>query len=159
MSPYEPAPSRTPKAFADLRAFRIFQQVPDAKLATLSSLAREQIVGAGQIIYDQGSTGDDFFVMLAGTVDGHRSTPSGRQQVIRIGVGQIFGEVSFLDSNPRDATTIAAGGAALLCFNGALVRRAIASDHELAAALMRTFWHSLAAKIRQANAFLGDLLP
>ena len=159
MSPFEPTPSHAPKAFADLRAFRIFQEVPDAKLAKLSSLAREQTVGAGQIVYDQGSGGDDFFVVLAGIVEGHRTTAAGRQQVTRIGVGQIFGEVSFLDSNPRDTTTIAVGSAALVCFHGASVRRALASDHELAASLMRTFWHSLAAKIRQANLFQGNLMP
>jgi len=156
MSPYEPETPRAPQAFADLRAFRIFQHVPDAKLAKLALLAREQIVGAGQIVYDQGSTGDDFFVVLAGNVDGHRSTTTGRQPVTRIRVGQIFGEVSFLDSNPRDTTTIAAGSAALLCFDGVKIRRAIASDHELGTSLMRSFWHSLAAKIRQANLFLNE---
>jgi CRP-like cAMP-binding protein len=159
MSPFEPATPRAPKSFADLRAFRIFQHVPDAKLAKLAALAREQIVGAGQIIYDQGSTGEDFFVVLAGTVEGHRSTPTGRQPFTCIRVGQIFGEVSFLDSNPRDVTTISVSSTALLCFNGARVRRAIASDHELGASLMRAFWHSLAAKIRQANMFLGNLMP
>ncbi|MGD1148436.1 MAG: cyclic nucleotide-binding domain-containing protein [Thermoanaerobaculaceae bacterium] len=158
MSPFEPEPSRAPNAFADLRAFRIFQQVSDAKLAKLCLLARDQIVEAGQIIYDQGSTGDDFFVVLAGTVEGQRSTATGRQPATRIRVGQIFGEVSFLDSNPRDTTTIAVVSAALLRFNGAAVRRVIASDHELGASLMRTFWHSLAAKIRQANLFLGELM-
>ncbi len=159
MSRYQPDTPRATGAYADLRAFRIFQHVPDAKLTTLATLAREQSVGAGQVVYDQSSTGDDFFVVLAGTVEGHRSTPTGRQPVTRIRVGQIFGEVSFLDANPRDTTTVAAGNAALLCFNSGRVRRAIASDHELGAGLMRSFWHSLSAKIRQANAFLGDAMP
>ena len=156
MDRHESDSSRATGAFADLRAFRIFQHVPDAKLNKLSLLAREQAVTAGQIVYDQGSTGDDFFVVLAGTIEGHRSTQTGRQPVTRVRVGQIFGEVSFLDSNPRDTTTLAAGDAALLCFNSTKVRRAIASDHELSAGLMRSFWHSLSAKIRQSNAFLGE---
>ncbi len=159
MSRHVPDTSRAPGAFADLRAFRIFQHVPDGGLAKLATLAREQRAGAGQVVYDQGTPGDDFFVVLAGTVEGHRSTPAGRQPVTRVRVGQIFGEVSFLDSNPRDTTTIATGDAALLCFDSTKVRRAIAADHELGAGLMRSFWHSLAAKIRQANSFLGDRMP
>ncbi|MBZ5588737.1 MAG: cyclic nucleotide-binding domain-containing protein [Acidobacteriia bacterium] len=159
MSPLEPSNARALKASADLRAFRIFQHVPDAKLAKLAEHAREQLLTGGQVVYDQGSTGDDFYVVLAGAVDGHRSTAAGRQTVTRVRVGQIFGEVSFLDSNPRDTTTIASGSTALLSFNGVRVRRAIAGDHELGAALMRAFWHSLAAKIRQANLFLGELMP
>ncbi|HVN76628.1 MAG TPA: cyclic nucleotide-binding domain-containing protein [Thermoanaerobaculaceae bacterium] len=159
MSPYEPDTPRAPGAYADLRAFRIFQHVPDSKLSKLAMLAKEQLVGAGQVVYDQGSSGDDFFVVLGGTVEGHRSTPTGRQPVTRVRVGQIFGEVSFLDSNPRDITAIAAGGTAMLCFNGTKVHRAIGADHELGVSLMRAFWHSLAAKIRQANLFLGDKMP
>jgi CRP-like cAMP-binding protein len=159
MGPLDSSNARTLKASADLRAFRIFQHVPDAKLTKLAGHAREQLMTAGQIVYDQGSTGDDFYVVLAGAVDGHMSTGGERRSVTRIRVGQVFGEVSFLDSNPRDTTTLASEGTALLSFNGIRVRRAIATDFELGAALMRAFWHSLAAKIRQANVFLADRMP
>lgn len=159
MSPLDLSSERAHKASADLRAFRIFQHIPDAKLKKLAGHAREQLMTGGQIVYDQGSTGDDFYVVLAGAVDGHRNTPGGRLEMTRSRVGQIFGEVSFLDSNPRDTTTISSGRTALLSFNGVTVRRAIGADHELGVALMRAFWHSLAAKIRQANTLLGELMP
>ena len=159
MKPLDSSSERAIKASADLRAFRIFQHVADAKLNKLAGHAREQLLAGGQIVYDQGSTGDDFYVVLAGAVEGHRSTPVGRVEMTRSRVGQIFGEVSFLDSNPRDTTTLAAGATALLSFNGSRIRRAIGSDPELGVALMRAFWHSLAAKIRQTNQLLGEQLP
>jgi len=159
MKPLDSSSDRAVKASADLRAFRIFQHVSDAKLGKLAGHAREQLLAGGQIVYDQGSTGDDFYVVLTGGVEGHRSTPLGRIEMTRSRVGQIFGEVSFLDANPRDTTTLAVGATALLAFNGARVRRALNADPELGVALMRAFWHSLAAKVRQTNQLVGGLLP
>ena len=160
MSPLDPTSQRDPRAtFSDLRVFRLFQHIPDAALAKLAAHAREQVVAQGQMLYEAGTTGHDFFVVIAGTVDGHRNTPAGRQPVTRTRVGQLFGEVSFLDARPRDVTTIASDRGALLRFQGAEVRRAMVSDHEMGAALLRTFWHSLAAKIRQANQFMSDIVP
>jgi CRP-like cAMP-binding protein len=144
---------------SDLRVFRVFQHFGDLQLAQLAAQGREHTVAQGHVVYDEGSAGDDFFVVLAGTVEGHRNTPTGRQPVTRIRVGQLFGEVSYLDRRPRDVATVAAEPTVLTAFSGAGVRRAAAADSELSAALARTFWHSLAAKIRQANQSMGKILP
>ena len=160
MSPSNPTSPRESRATSsDLRVFRIFQHVPDAALSKLAAHAREQVVAEGQVVYEAGAAGHDFYVVAAGTVDGHRNTPAGRQPITRTRVGQLFGEVSFLDARPRDVTTVASDRGALLRFEGAEVRRAMGADHAIGAALLRTFWHSLAAKIRQANEFMSDITP
>ena len=160
MNRFDPDSARKPQAgFSDLRAFRVFQHFGDLQLAQLAAQGREHAVAQGHVVYDEGSAGDDFFVVLAGTVEGHRNTPAGRQPVTRLRVGQLFGEVSFLDGRSRDVATVATEPSVLLAFPAAGVRRAAAADSELGAALARTFWHSLAAKIRQANQFMGELLP
>ena len=160
MNRFEPDAARAPQAGpSDLRVFRVFQHFGDPQLARLAAQGREHTVAQGHVVYDEGSAGNDFFVVLAGTVEGHRNTPVGRQPVTRIRVGQLFGEVSFLDGRPRDVATVATEPSVLLAFSGAGVRRAVAADSELGAALGRTFWHSLAAKIRQANHFMGELMP
>ncbi len=160
MNLFDPDAARAPQAgYSDLRAFRLFQHFGDAQLAQLAAHGREQTVPRGHVVYDEGSGGEDFFVVLAGTIEGHRNTPAGRQPVTRIRVGQLFGEVSYLDGRPRDLATVATERSAVLTLPGPGVRRTAAADPELGAALARTFWHSLAAKIRQANQFMGELLP
>jgi CRP/FNR family cyclic AMP-dependent transcriptional regulator len=160
MDRFEPDDTRAPQAgLSDLRVFRVFQHFGQAQLSQLAAHGREHAVARGHVVYDEGSVGDDFFVVLAGTIEGHRNTAAGSQPVTRIRVGQIFGEVSFLDGRPRGLATVADERSAVLAFPGASVRRAMAADPDLGAALARTFWHSLTAKVRQANQVMGELLP
>ncbi|TAM46116.1 MAG: cyclic nucleotide-binding domain-containing protein [Acidobacteria bacterium] len=160
MSRFDPNVARAPLAgFSDLRAFRVFQHFGDTQLAQLAAHGRENTVPQGHVVYDEGSAGDDFFVVLAGAIEGHRNTTAGRQPATRIRVGQLFGEVSYLDGRPRDLATLATEHSVVLTLSGPGVRQAVAADPGLGAALARTFWHSLAAKIRQANQFMGELLP
>ena len=159
MNRFEPDAARAPLGSSDLRVFRLFQHLGDAQLARLAAHGREHGVAPGQVVYDEGGTGDDFFVVLAGSVEGRRSAPGGRRTVTHARVGQLFGEVSFLDGQPRDLTAVATGPGAVVAFSSARVRRAMAIDPELGTGLARTFWLSLAAKIREANQLMGELLP
>jgi CRP/FNR family cyclic AMP-dependent transcriptional regulator len=160
MSPSEKEPRNQPQAaFSDLRVFRIFQHAPDERLAELATFAREVTVARDQVIYNEGDFGEDFFVVLAGTVEDFCTTLGGRQAVSRVRVGQVLGETSFLDSRPRPTTAVATDQGALLRFDSQAVKEAINTNHELGTVLARSFWHSLAAKIRQANQFMIDIVP
>jgi CRP/FNR family cyclic AMP-dependent transcriptional regulator len=160
MSPLDQEPpSESPAAFSDLRVFRIFQHVPDEKLTELAWFAREQLIGRGQVIYNEGDLGDDFFVVLEGATEDFCTLLAGRQPVSRARVGQILGEPSFLDGRPRPTTAVAMEKGALLRFNSAGLQRLLATRHDLGAALSRAFWHSLAGKIRQANEFMTEMVP
>jgi len=75
------------------------------------------------------------------------------------GLGQILGEASFLDGRPRPTAAVAVEKGVLLRFKSGGLRRWLVNDHELGAALARSFWHSLAAKIRQANQFMAEIVP
>ena len=160
MSPSEKEPrGKSQAAFSDLRVFRIFQHAPDEQLAKLATFASEVAVARDQVIYPEGEFGEDFFVVLAGTVEDFCTTLGGRQAVSRVRVGQILGEPSFLDSRPRPTTAVATDQGALLRFDSQGVKEALHTNHELGAALARSFWHSLAAKIRQADQFMTEIAP
>jgi CRP-like cAMP-binding protein len=160
MSPWdEQPPGEPPGPGVDLRVFRIFQHFPDERIAELTSYGGEQLVSPGQVIFEEGKGGDDFFVVLAGSTEEHCTTQAGRQPIGRARVGQLLGEASFVDGRPRPTSAVAAERGALLRFDGARLHRVLDANDELAAALSRSFWHSLAAKIRQANQFLAELAP
>jgi CRP-like cAMP-binding protein len=138
--------------------FRIFQHWPDEQLATLAAIGIEQAVQTGQSVFSEGQRGQDLFIGLAGGLDAYHATPSGRQTIGRLRVGQIFGELSFVDRQPRCATVAANQLTAVLRFDAAPTRQAALRDPLLAAALSRSFWYSLAAKIRHANEHMAELL-
>ena len=160
MSPWESQPPReTPGTFSDLRVFRIFQHFLDEEIVQVAAHGSEQLVSPGQVIYDEGTPGEDFYVVLTGSAEEHCTTPAGRQPVSRARVGQLLGEPSFVDGRPRPTTAIAAEKGALLRFDSVRLRRVLQAQDELGAALSRSFWHSLAAKIRQTNQALAEVGP
>jgi CRP/FNR family transcriptional regulator, cyclic AMP receptor protein len=160
MSPSEKEPrNKSQAAFSDLRVFRIFQHAPDEQLGQLASFASEVILSRDQVVYQEGEFGEDFFVVLAGTVEEFSTTLGGRQAVSRVRVGQLLGETSFLDARPRPTTAIATDQGALLRFDSAAVKNVLHTNHEMGAVLARSFWYSLASKIRQANEFMTQVVP
>lgn len=160
MGPVDKQPSSDfQSAFSDLRVFRVFQHVPDEQVERLAAFTSEQLIARGQIIYDEGEVGEDFHVVVSGVTEDFCTTLAGRQPVSRSRVGQLLGEPSFLDGRPRPTTTVAVEKGVLLRFNSAGLRRWLVNDHELGAALARSFWHSVAAKIRQANQFMAEIIP
>ncbi len=144
--------------YSDLRGFRIFQHASDDQLGKLAPFAHEAFLAEGQVVYQEGDFGEDFYVALTGTVEDFCTTVAGRQPVSRMRVGQLFGEASFLDARPRPTTAIAAEKGALLRFDAEAVKNAVRGNHELGAVLARAFWHSLAAKVRQANQFMTQIV-
>jgi len=136
--------------------FRIFQHCDNAQLTRLAGFARDEKAREGQTIFLTGDGNCDFFVVASGSVETLRPTAAGEQALGRVRVGQVVGEVSFLDRLPRVMTARAVHQSALLRFNAAGLRTMLDEDLELAVGLGRAFWQSLAAKIRQANERLLD---
>lgn len=58
---------------------------------------------AGTVIFEQGAPGTEMFGIIEGEVELH--TPHG--VVHKLGVDDIFGEMSVVDSSPRSATAVA----------------------------------------------------
>ena len=159
MTPLDKEPPSDSQAFSDLRVFRVFQHVPDDHLEQLAAFTAEQLMARGQVIYDESDVGEDFYVVVSGVTEDYCTALGRRQPVSRSRVGQILGETSFLDGRPRPTTAVAVEKGTMLRFRSAGLRRWLVNDHELGAALARSFWHSLAAKIRQANQFMTEILP
>jgi CRP/FNR family transcriptional regulator, cyclic AMP receptor protein len=137
--------------------FRMFQHFPDDALMRLADLAREVTVDADHVVHHEGDQGEDFWVVVAGSIEGSRATPMGKQPVIRVRAGQMLGDVSFLDGKARPVTAVATQPTVMLRFDAAKVRALLERDHELSVYLLRTFWHSMASKTRQTNQFMAEV--
>lgn len=59
----------------------------------------------GDVVVDEGSEGDDFFIIEKGSVDYTQKTDSGEESIVGRGeLGDYFGEISLLTNQPRAAT-------------------------------------------------------
>ena len=107
----------------------------------LAERARFLEYGAGQAIVRQGEQGDTFYLVARGEVAVRVQLEGGEKEVARLGRGAFFGEMSLLTGDPRTATVVALGDAALLAVDRDAFERVFAKDpsmaQELAAVIAR----------------------
>jgi CRP-like cAMP-binding protein len=72
-------------------------------LEEVGRLADEVDVGAGKELAKEGAVGEEFFVILDGTV----AVSKGGQPIRELGAGAFFGELALLGNVPRTATVTA----------------------------------------------------
>jgi hypothetical protein len=63
---------------------------------------------AGDVIFEEGSTGRELFVVLEGQVEIAKISGAGKTVIVALGKGEFFGEMAVIDGSARSATAIAA---------------------------------------------------
>ena len=62
----------------------------------------------GDVIFEEGSTGRDLYVVLDGQVEIAKVSGSNKTVIVTLGKGEFFGEMAVIDGSTRSATAIAA---------------------------------------------------
>ncbi len=135
-----------------LQAFQLFQGISRETLDKLLNVAQIQTFHAGEIIFKEGSTGDELYLILSGTLEVLKSTDSSDFVVTEMTEKSHFGELSFLDGSPRSATIRAKTDVSVYI----LEKKAIiehASSGQIMAELFRNIalWSSERLKHRTSN--------
>jgi CRP/FNR family transcriptional regulator, cyclic AMP receptor protein len=60
------------------------------------------------VIFEEGSTGRELYVVLDGKIDIVKITGATRTTIVTLGKGEFFGEMAVIDGSSRSATAIAA---------------------------------------------------
>jgi len=60
------------------------------------------------VIFEEGSSGRELFVVLDGKVDIAKIDGGGKTVIVTLGKGEFFGEMAVIDGSSRSATAIAA---------------------------------------------------
>src|SRR4051812_21033544 len=97
---------------------RSFLRSALSKSAWFSSLSPEELdllaasctllrLAEGDVLFREGDPGDALFVVVAGLMQVHITTPSGTLVLNSFGAGTIFGEIAVLDGRGRTAAATA----------------------------------------------------
>jgi CRP-like cAMP-binding protein len=62
----------------------------------------------GDVIFEEGSTGRDLYVVLDGNVEIAKVNGSQKTVIVTLGKGEFFGEMAVIDGSARSATAISA---------------------------------------------------
>jgi len=91
----------------------ILQGCSEKQLQSIARIARVLEAAAGTVLVGRGEPGDEFFLILAGTVSVHVSP----EKSVPLGPGAFFGEMSLLDGGARSATVVSETPVRLLVVN------------------------------------------
>src|SRR5215217_2597533 len=64
--------------------------------------------GVDDVIFEEGSTGRELFVVLDGQVEIAKMHGASKMVIVTLGKGEFFGEMAVIDGSARSATAIAA---------------------------------------------------
>ncbi len=87
-----------------LKALGIFSETPEQVLVEVASILEEIEIKAGQPVFEKGDMGDCIYIII---IDGHVRVHDGNQTLRNLGPGDMFGELSVLDPEPRSASVMA----------------------------------------------------
>lgn len=117
-----------------LQPVPLFEQMPANVRLRLASYARERLFVAGELVFQEGDPGDEFYLIAAGAV--HivgRASDSSALMIAKLTEGRIFGEQALLEGGPRvrNASARAAERSRLLAFPREALLEALRSDRML----------------------------
>ncbi len=93
----------------------VFRRLDEAMLTSIAQTAEVVLVPAGDSVVNEGESGDEAFVVVAGHLDVNITTPEGASETVgTLGPGDVVGEMALLTNEPRSATVIARRDSALM---------------------------------------------
>ena len=133
-----------------LRNVPIFYNLNDDAIKSLLSIASETSFPSGKLIVKEGSRDDTLHVILSGAVEVRKKS----KKIARLGVGQFFGEMAFLDDLPseRSADVVSVEETESLCIPGWSWYSFLRKNPDVAIEVIRTLGH----RLREANEALAD---
>ena len=106
---------------------------------------------SGQVVFREGDTGTEMFIIESGSVDIVRAA-RGSEPLATLGAGDFFGEMAILEDQPRFASAITRAPTKLLRIDRAAFPGVIAGNVEIAIRIMR----KLAGRLRRSESRISE---
>lgn len=116
---------------------RLFALLNDAGQRQLLDGAVEQRFAAGHALMREGEAGDDFFVIVDGSVRVSIDDMGKQKEVARLGRGSFVGEMGAIMGEARNATVVCEGEVAVLRFEAARVNEVLKAYPRVREALVK----------------------
>jgi signal transduction histidine kinase len=87
-----------------LRKIPLFSSLPDDDLQSLCQIVQEFHLPSGQVLFEEGSTGDMAYIIRGGEVEIVKISQKREILLATRGPGEVFGEIALIFDSPRTAT-------------------------------------------------------
>ncbi len=138
-----------------LRETPLFSSLDEEATGSLRASMTETELERGEVLFNEGDSGDRLYVVLDGKIKLGRTSGDGRENLLAVlGPGQMFGELSLFDPGPRSATATAVTDSRLVSLGHAELQPWLVSRPDVARGLL----FQLAHRLRRTNEVVADLV-
>lgn len=137
------------------------RELSQEQLEALAQISRLKEFEPGQLLIEEGSRGEDIYLLQEGRVGVEIQMPLTPQKRVELYIGKrgdIFGEISFLDGFPRSASVRAKTKATVLVVDGAKLKDLMEKDQPLSLMLLRNLALVLCSRLRGMDLQLRNVL-
>ena len=88
-----------------LRQVWLFSGLDEQQLEAVSSFTFQKSFGPGELIVEEGRTGNGMYAIISGNVEAVKALGTEQERTVnRLGTGEVFGEMALLGEWPRTAS-------------------------------------------------------
>ncbi len=132
----------------------IFQDLSPNDLRELAARMQSRGFAAGAVIVSESDPGDSLFILTSGRVKVVLHGETGREIILStFRTGELFGEMSLLDHQPRSASVIAIEPTQALVLERTSFERHLQAHPDAALAILA----EMSRRLRQADRVIGNL--
>ena len=132
-----------------LKKLYLFKDLSDKEIKVIEPAASSTSYGAGDEVFAQGERAKALFLVQSGSVKIHQTANDGESiEITRLGPGSHFGEMSFLDGEPRSANATALEPTTILAINYDKLGSIMVDHPSVAGHFYRQFAKFLCGRLR-----------
>lgn len=128
----------------------VLGELHDADLQWMSDAGSVHEASDGEVLIEEGVPNERLLIVIDGTVS-VRQRAQGGAEISRMGVGEMAGDISLLDSRPPTATLVAVGNARVFVLEHAALLTKMERDTGFAAHFYRAVALFLANRLHRAE--------
>ncbi|MGR3221103.1 MAG: SLC26A/SulP transporter family protein [Candidatus Anammoxibacter sp.] len=137
----------------------VLAEFSDPDLKVIREYLTNAVYEPGDVIYEQGTSGDRVYFLAQGKVQIVVNLPqgNGKYKLATLCSGTVFGEMAFIDQGLRSANVIAETHIACYCMSSSELNRFNMEQPRLAHKLFIGFARELSMRVRIANRIITEL--
>lgn len=149
----------TKRAMIDFRSISVFSDLSDEEALVVRGLMKEHTLDKGAVLFSEGDTGRELFIVLAGKVCVSVST-NGKEELClaEMEAGSFFGEMSLIESLPRSATCRLLEKSTFLSLDHEGFVSLMDSHGAIAEKILYRMLTTTTTRLRNTSALLSDMV-
>ena len=137
----------------ELRRVWLFEGLSEDQLNSLSPFTYRMKFGPGDLIVEEGHTGNGLYLIVSGNVEAIKGLGTEREQTVNeLGAGEVFGEMALLGQWPRNASVRAVDNVECLGIDRWVFLAQLERQPKVGIGML----HILAQKLRDSDARLVE---